>query len=968
MEETGLSYLLANTSGYDTLVTISSVFMTAAYRALFVWRRKHAYALAVCLMGAQLGMLPAGAATLIVSNTSASGPGSLQQAILDANGTSGLDTIVFQIPGTGPFTISPGTALPSITAPVVIDGTTQLGYAGTPLIELSGASIAAASDGLSLQTSNSTIRGLAINRFGVAGIHVKGPGGSNSIERNFVGTDPTGTLDRGNGQTTSGLGGVWIDGSAGNRIGGPYATNRNVISANSGAGVYLQNCSGNTVQGNFIGTSVSGTSILANSTNGISLYNANGNLVGGTSTGARNVVSGNGWNGIYLYGTATTGNYVQGNFIGTDVSGTSALGNVVDGVFLEGSRGNTVGGTGTGCANVICRNGHFGVEIGGGASGNLVQGNYIGADATGRGALGNWASGVAISGANSNVIGGTVSQAGNTVSANGLLGILITNAVGNTVAGNLVGTDFTGTNALGNGLAGIQVFGATSNTIGGSSALARNVISGNSGSGLEILAGASGNWIQGNFIGTDQRGHSGLSNRVDGVHIESGGNTIGGAVTGAGNVISGNVNNGISLNGPSATGNIIQGNFIGTDLNGSAAIPNQFAGLGIGNAPSNLIGGTLTGAGNVISGNGSLNKQGGIYLIGAGSTGNLIQGNRIGTDLSGMMALGNRYEGVFATNTGPNTIGGTAPGAGNIISGNLSRGIFLSPAWGTVIQGNLIGVDATGTNALGNGTVVLAAAVELEAGSHDNQVGGSAANAGNRIAFAPYLRSGVRVRTGATNNAVLSNAIFSNDELGIDLGYGIQGNYGVTTNVPCNTDGGANMAQNYPVITQAVSGNGTGIRGTLNSRPNRSYVLQFFANRICNSHGFGEGETYLGQTTVTTASACTVAFLANLPASAGVGSQITATATDTANNTSEFSACFPVAPVPVLSITQAPGSHQVRLAWPNTTTGFVLRETASLSPPIQWSIATNAPANTNGQYVVSASTTNGNRFYVLSFE
>ena len=220
----------------------------------------------------------------MVTNTSASGPGSLQQAILDANAASGLDTITFQIPGAGVHTITPANALPSITDPVVIDGTTQPGFAGTPLIEVNGASAGATSDGLRLTAGNSTIRGLAINRFGGAGIHVQLPGGTNFIQGNFIGTDPTGTLSQGNGSAAQ-SGGVWIDGSSGNWIGGPYATNRNLISGNIGSGVYLLNCAGNTVQGNLIGTRVSGTVALGNSNNGISLYNAPGNQVGGTATG-----------------------------------------------------------------------------------------------------------------------------------------------------------------------------------------------------------------------------------------------------------------------------------------------------------------------------------------------------------------------------------------------------------------------------------------------------------------------------------------------------------------------------------------------------------------------------------------------------------------------------------------------------------------------------------------------------------
>ena len=201
------------------------------------FRFLHAFILTACL--AVLTAPNGTAATLTVSNTSASGPGSLQQAILDANATIGLDTIVFQIPGAGVHTIAPTNALPPITDPVVIDGTTQPGFAGTPLIDLNGANAGASGDGLRLPAGNSTIRGLVINGYGGAGIHVQAPGGTNVIEGNFIGTDPTGTLRRGNGQSAGQAGGLWIDGSSGNLIGGPYATNRNLISANSGPGLFI---------------------------------------------------------------------------------------------------------------------------------------------------------------------------------------------------------------------------------------------------------------------------------------------------------------------------------------------------------------------------------------------------------------------------------------------------------------------------------------------------------------------------------------------------------------------------------------------------------------------------------------------------------------------------------------------------------------------------------------------------------
>ncbi len=934
--------------------------MTDEHRAPFPRVSRQLSAFVVTALLATLAAPHGTAATNIVSNTSASGPGSLQQAILDANAANGLGTIVFQIPGLGVQTITLANALPSISVPVVIDGSTQPGFTGTPLIELNGANAGATSDGLRLTAGNSTIRGLAINRFGGAGIHIQLPGGTNCIQGNLIGTDPTGTLSQGNSSTVQ-SGGVWIDGSSGNWIGGPYPTNRNVISGNSGPGVYLLNCAGNIVQGNLIGTSVSGTAALSNSNNGISLYgNALRNQVGGTATGARNVISGNGGSGVYLYGSGTTGNLVQGNYIGTDTNGRLAIPNAGDGVTVDGAPANTIGGASGGAGNLLSGNSQGGVSLKGvGAANNLVQGNYIGTDASGRLALGNLFSGVTIFGANNNLVGGTTSGARNVISANKLSGVYITtNSVGNLVQGNLIGVDVTGANALGNAINGISIDSAGSNTVGGTTSGARNVISGNTSYGIEIYSpGATGNSIQGNYLGPAVTGQSALGNQLCGVHIQSPGNIVGGALGGAGNLISGNGQDGIFLDGASAANNFVQGNYIGTANGGASSLGNGRAGVGISGAPGNIIGGSGSSAGNLISGNGNPDTQGGIYLIAAGATGNVIQGNKIGTDVTGTLALGNAHEGIYLESAPSNTIGGSVAGAGNLISANNTWGLLLSNASWNVIQGNLIGTEIDGVSALGN----VFHAVECTNASN-NTIGGTNADAGNRIGFSQGVYAGVRIRGGSTSDAILGNAIFSNGGLGIDLGP-----FGVNVNIPCDTSSGDNMLQNYPVLSQAVSGNGTGIRGTLNSRPNAAFLLQFFANPACNVYGYGEGQFYLGQATVVTSNNCNASFVANLPGSTPVGYVVTATATDSANNTSEFSACFPLTSVPALAVVPTTNLH-VTLAWTNTTTGFGLKQTTSLSPPIQWTAVTNIPVVINGQFAVTLSAAAGNRFYVLSFE
>jgi hypothetical protein len=177
------------------------------------------------------------------------------------------------------------------------------------------------------------------------------------------------------------------------------------------------------------------------------------------------------------------------------------------------------------------------------------------------------------------------------------------------------------------------------------------------------------------------------------------------------------------------------------------------------------------------------------------------------------------------------------------------------------------------------------------------------------------------------------------------------------------------MAQNYPLLTQAVSGSGTGIRGTLNSKPNPAYLLQFFASPTRDPSGCGEGQFYLGQMMVVTDNRCTNSFAANLSTPVPPGfSFITAKATDSANNTSEFSASVMVAAVPALTLTSLPASDQMRLSWTNTPAGFVLKQTDNLSPPVEWTMVTNTPIATNGLFVVPLSITTSNQYFRLSFE
>ena len=426
--------------------------------------------------------------TFMVTNTNDSGAGSLRQAISDANGNSGLDTIAFNIPGTGVHIITPVTQLPSITSPVTLDGYTQPGSSANTLANGDNALV------LLTGASGSTIRGLVIDNGWSTAILIQTD--TIAVEGCFLGTDPTGLIAHAN---TQGVNADFAQPTSGMRIGGTTPAARNLISGNS-VGVIIRSGANQLVQGNFIGTDATGTAALANS-NAIDLRSSD-NLIGGTSVGARNIIAGNGNSGGISVNTdlvPPTGNRIQGNFIGTDVTGTHPLG-FSPAISLNSGADTQVGGLtptpGTPPGNVIA--GSFtGVVVAQGVSNNTIQGNLIGTDATGTSAVSNLLDGINVQGA-SNVIGGTDVMARNVISGNGRYGVLMgtdnASVHSNLVQGNFIGTDITGTQLLGNGSDGVLVTVSTNNMIGGHVITAGeppgNLIAGNAGNGVALVAGS----------------------------------------------------------------------------------------------------------------------------------------------------------------------------------------------------------------------------------------------------------------------------------------------------------------------------------------------------------------------------------------------------------------------------------------------------------------------------------------------
>ena len=391
------------------------------------------------------------AVTFVVSNVNDSGPGSLRQAILDANANPGADTITFNI--TGPARrIQPQLGLPDITDTVVIDGSTQPGFAGAPIVELNGG--LSAVRGLFVDAPGSTIRGLVINGFNTGGIVIGISGTGSRIQGCYIGTDVTGKIAIPNGGP-----GVRVL-SSDNVIGGTTASARNVISGNSEAGVDVRfNCcpsgnfsmGGNVIQGNYIGVTATGDADLGNLREGVVFSTSSGDaphfsgLVGGTAPGAGNVISGNGFDGILIGSFNTRNITVQGNRIGTNATGTFAIPNDGDGVRIDISSDNLIGGSAPGAGNLISGNGRGesgtgrGAGIRVGSSGNIIQGNLIGTNATGTGSLRNLENGITAVGTR-NTIGGTGAGEGNVIAFNGANGVQIfgANFIQNSIRGNSI--------------------------------------------------------------------------------------------------------------------------------------------------------------------------------------------------------------------------------------------------------------------------------------------------------------------------------------------------------------------------------------------------------------------------------------------------------------------------------------------------------------------------------------------------
>lgn len=530
------------------------------------------------------------------------------------------------------------------------------------------------------------------NQVGISMSTIAAPG-SNTIANNYVGLDDDGSTDRGNNGA-----GISLNNVVGTTIGPGNAS-----SGNTQEGMLLVGgTTGTVIKGNFIGTDAAGTLSVTNNNGGITLTGSSSNTIGGTTAADRNIISGHSSSdsGILMQ-AGSNNNQVLGNYIGTNAAGTASILNSF-GIIIDNSTGNVIGSVGGG-RNVISGNGDDGISINNVPvpGNNQVVGNYIGLAADGMTQLPNAGDGVFIGNPGVEL---TVVGPGNVISANNGDGVqLDVGAHNNTVKGNIIGLDAGGTIDLGNGQTGVQiganaatgVNNADSNIIGGTTAADRNVISGNTLNGIIIQEGSSNNQILGNYIGTNAAGTAAVGNTENGILFvaDAGtGNIVGSTAAGSGNVISGNTADGIQINAAIALNSSIKRNLIGLAAGATNAatsgIPNGGRGIQVFAAATELTIGRSEGAASP-SGDGNLiafNPLDGITINTTGNARVLMSENSIFSN--GGLAIDLGANGVTPNNT--DTVALTGP------NGLQNFPVITSAATGSItIMGTLTSVAST---------------------------------------------------------------------------------------------------------------------------------------------------------------------------------------------------------------------------------------------------------------------------------
>jgi hypothetical protein len=679
-----------------------------------------------------------------------------------------------------------------------------------------------------------------------------------------------------------------------------------IISSFTSFGI-LVNSSSNTINGNFVGTDTNNSATIGNKMVGIAILMGSKNTIGGVLPSDRNVISGNGsaaraGTGVWIESEVTNSNRVWNNYIGPTKNGLTVLNGVQeDGVWIDNSFLNKIGGADTSLRNVISGNGDlqtlagWGVKISGNdnlTNKNLVQGNYFGTDANGVAAIGNLSGGVILEGAADNTIGGSLgfpptasgTPPGNVISGNIGPGVEIDAVMGresgsNNVQGNLIGTDKNGVLALPNWI-GVRIgAGSDANSIGGGGDKG-NTISGNAKDGIDVSSDS--NNITDNNIGMNVNRTAPLKNGGKGINDNGKLNQIlrntvafngdtgifetGGSTAIVSNAIFANESDGIALTGPAVTGCGVFSNYIGTDANGDS-LGNRLNGVYVANgAFNNWIGNDVF---SITPGQPPTQPRG----VSDRGNGNTIAFN---------LADGVRVDGATVTYIEDNVINqnqsdGVAVYASTITSTGLpNQSIDTNDITSNGLHGVVL--DNTNFNLLDNNYIATnsAAGVRLDNGASNNLIGGET-NPPNIITGNDR---GVVVASGI-QNPILANSIYGNG-LGIDLN-----DDGVSENDYQDPDAGANLTQNYPVLISAtpVSANSINLIGTLNSTPNSSFLIELFYNDAPQR----EGRSLLASIVVTTDQNGDAPFYLVIAFGYQSG-YFTTTATDMNGNTSEFSA------------------------------------------------------------------------------
>lgn len=499
----------------------------------------------------------------------------------------------------------------------------------------------------------------------------------------------------------------------------------------AGTGMPVITVNGNGTCGNVLNLNGAGSS--GSTIQGLVLYGAN--------------------RGIYI-NASSNGNFIYGNFIGTNSAGTAQAPSIISwsGMELDQSSNNTIGGLSLEMRNVISGANEMGIRMQGASSNNIIRGNGIGVDVTGTAAIPNVQRGIFFLGASINNL-----VENNVISGNGQIGIFSDNCSNITIQANLIGINSSGTTAIPNLQSGVRLEGSNNSSV------ISNVISGNTQIGLSTL-NSSGLTIQSNMIGTNATGAGAVPNNQIGMRLETS-NTA----TITGNVVSGNLESGITL--INCTNATIQSNMIGTNSAGTTAIANTQAGLRLETCT------TPTVSNNVISGNG----QQGMFVLNC--TTPSIQTNMIGTNITGTAAIANSLSGI-QIETSPNFVLRS-----NVISGNLQNGAYIyNSTTVTSIRLNKFGTNAAGTAAIANsqnGLVLIQSAgitIENNQLSGNNERGLYADNSASLIIQNNYVGTtatgnaalgnttrGMEIVANSHNVQILNNVVSSNAQTGISM-------------------------------------------------------------------------------------------------------------------------------------------------------------------------------------------------------